>query len=97
MTTHWIDGLEVTEYQRKKRPSSFCFLDKRAPGGRVSRSLLKGELLEARVRSELAKLDEVSQGGVLDPGEQSRDEDEAKVKEPSRQGVCSNVRTRIRD
>ena len=82
MTTHWIDGLEVTEYQRKKRPSSFSFLDKRAPGGRVSRSLLLGELLETRVRSELVKLAKKSQAGVLDPGAQSKDDDE--VKNPSR-------------
>ena len=94
MTTRWIDGLKVTEYPRKSRPSSFCFLDARAPNGRVSRSLLKGELLEARVRSELAKLDNLGVTGVLGPGEQSRDEDEAKVKEPSRAGFSATAQVR---
>ena len=63
MPKHWIADLEVTEYPRKGRPSSFCFLDVRAPGGCISKSLLKGECLETRVRSELAALDHLAQGG----------------------------------
>ena len=63
MPKHWIADLEVTEYPRKGRPSSFCFLDVRAPGGCISKSLLKGECLETRVRSELAALEHLAQGG----------------------------------
>ena len=54
--TQWVGDLEVKVYPRKGRPSSFCFLDTRAPKGYVSKSLNKGETLEVRVAPNWPRL-----------------------------------------
>ena len=75
----WSRGHRVPE----EETTVFILLPRQAcTWWRVSRSLLLGELLETRVRSELVKLAKKSQAGVLDPGAQSKDDDE--VKNPSR-------------
>ena len=81
--TQWVGDLEVNVYPRKGRPSSFSFLDTRAPKGRISKSLNKGETLEVRVRSELAALDKKAQGVELNP-DMDVDADNASAEEPVR-------------
>ena len=81
--TQWVGDLEVKVYPRKGRPSSFCFLDTRAPKGYVSKSLNKGETLEVRVRSELAALDKKAQEVELNP-DMGVDVDNVSAEEPVR-------------